>query len=77
MAAMENPFIRAYAVDAAEFPELARREGVRSVPRTVINGARRVAFGGRLPEDGFAAELCRAAIPPDRCSDPPPPGPPR
>lgn len=61
MAAMENPRIRAYAVDAAAFPELARRSGVRSVPHTVIDGAQRVVLAGPRLEAEFVAELYRAA----------------
>lgn len=66
MAAMENPRILAYAVEAAEFPGLAGRHGVRSVPHTVIDGRRQVAFAGRYPEAQFLAELQRATSPPAR-----------
>ncbi|BAD41044.1 MAG: hypothetical protein CWE10_11855 [Symbiobacterium thermophilum] len=61
MAAMENPRIRAYAVDAAAFGELARRNGVRSVPHTIIEGARRVTLAGGGPEERFLAALLQAA----------------
>ncbi len=61
MAAMENPRIRAYAVDAAEFPHLARQDGVRSVPLTVIEGPGKVVLAGRYPEAEFLAGLHRAA----------------
>ncbi len=60
MAAMENPRILAYSVDAAEFPELAARHGVRAVPQTVIAGKTQVVFVGRYPEAEFVAELVRA-----------------
>lgn len=60
MAAMENPRILAYAVDAAEFPELAARYGVRAVPQTVVDGKTQVVFVGRYPEERFVAELHRA-----------------
>jgi hypothetical protein len=60
MAAMENPRIRAYSVDAVEFPDLADRYNVSSVPLTVINGKREVTFVGRYPEGRFLAELVRA-----------------
>lgn len=60
MAAMENPRIRSYVVDASEFPELAARYGVRSVPQTVINGLSEVIFIGKYPEGRFVDELKKA-----------------
>lgn len=61
MAAMENPRIRAYSVDATEFPELAEKYEVSAVPRTVIDGASTVTFTGKYPEGRFLAELVKAA----------------
>jgi len=61
MAAMENRRILAYSVDAAEFPDLAARYGVRSVPQTVVDGQTQVIFVGRQPEEQFVAELLRAS----------------
>lgn len=46
--AMENPLILADVVEANEFQNLSERYGVRSVPKTVING--RIEFVGSLPE---------------------------
>lgn len=60
MAAMENPRIRAYAVDATEFPELAQQYNVSSVPLTVITGRREVTFVGKYPEGRFLTELVKA-----------------
>lgn len=60
MAAMENPRIRAYSVDATEFPDLADKYGVSSVPLTVINGKQEVTFVGKYPEGRFLNELVKA-----------------
>ena len=35
--AFAGPNITAYAVEATEFPDLARRYGVNGVPKTVVN----------------------------------------
>jgi predicted DsbA family dithiol-disulfide isomerase len=61
MAAMENPRLRAYSVDAQEFPDLANRYEVSSVPLTVVNGKQSVTFVGKYPEDRFVSELQKAA----------------
>jgi len=60
MAAMENPRILSYVVDASEFPELSSQYGVRSVPQTVINGQSEVIFIGKYPEGRFVEELKKA-----------------
>ncbi len=60
MAAMENPKIKAHAVDAMEYPELAQQYGVSSVPLTVIDGKQSVTFVGRYPEGRFVTELMKA-----------------
>jgi len=60
MAAMENPQITAYSVDASEFPDLSQKYGVRAVPLTVVDGATQVTFAGKYPEDRFVAELLKA-----------------
>jgi hypothetical protein len=60
MAAMENPRIRAYSVDATEFPELADQYNVSAVPLTVIKGQSEITFAGRYPEARFLAELLKA-----------------
>ncbi len=60
MAALENPNITAYAVDATEFPELSDKYGVSAVPLTVVDGATQVTFTGKYPESRFLAEILKA-----------------
>ncbi len=58
--AMENPgMIRAEAVDAAEFPELANQFRVQGVPQTVINSGKGTAVGA-FPEARMVAEIRNA-----------------
>ena len=52
--AFANPNITAYAVEATEFPDLARRYRVTGVPKTVINDT--VEILGGLPQDAFVAQ---------------------
>ena len=52
--AFANPNITAYAVEATEFPDLARRYRVTGVPKTVINET--VEILGALPQDAFVAQ---------------------
>jgi len=49
--ALSNPNITAYAVEATEFPDLARRYQVSGVPKTVVNET--VEILGALPEDAY------------------------
>jgi thioredoxin-like negative regulator of GroEL len=57
---MENPgMIRAEAVDAAEFPDLANQFRVQGVPQTVINSGKGVAVGA-FPEMRMLAEIKNA-----------------
>ena len=49
--AFANPNITAYAVEATEFPDLARRYRVNGVPKTVVNDE--VEILGALPQDEF------------------------
>ena len=59
--AMENPkMIRAEAVDAMEFPELAQRFNVQGVPQTVINSGSGILVGA-YPEQRLLDEI-RSAI---------------
>jgi predicted DsbA family dithiol-disulfide isomerase len=46
-----NPNITATAVEASEFPDLARRYRVTGVPKTVVN--EEVEILGALPPDAF------------------------
>jgi hypothetical protein len=52
--AFVNPNIMAFAVEATEFPDLARRYRVTGVPKTVINDT--VEILGGLPQDAFVAQ---------------------
>lgn len=57
-----NPHITAYAIEATEFPDLARRYRVTGVPKTVVND--RVEILGALPEHEFIEQaLARDAAP--------------
>jgi hypothetical protein len=49
--AFANPNIMAFAVEATEFPDLARRYQVSGVPKTVVNET--VQILGALPQDAF------------------------
>ncbi|HXF84813.1 MAG TPA: thioredoxin family protein [Anaerolineales bacterium] len=58
--AMENPrLIRAEGVEATEFPELAERFDVYSVPQTVINAGAGIVIGA-VPEQNLLTEIRRA-----------------
>ena len=52
--AFANPNITAFAVEATEFPDLARRYHVSGVPKTVIND--QVEILGALPQDPFVEQ---------------------
>ena len=52
--AFENPHITAIAVEATEFPDLARRFRVSAVPKTVVNDE--VEILGALPQDTFVEQ---------------------
>jgi glutaredoxin-like protein len=56
--AMASDWVTADAVDATEFPELARRYQVYGVPRTVIDD--RVHVEGAVPEADLVAEIMRS-----------------
>lgn len=62
--AWANPQITAYAVEATEFPDLARRYRVTGVPKTVSDTGAEIL--GAVPEDEFVAQLLAAAPPEDR-----------
>ncbi len=49
--AFVSPHITAFAVEATEFPDLARRFRVSAVPKTVVNDDTEVL--GALPEPAF------------------------
>ena len=52
--AFANEHITAYAVEATEFPDLARRYRVSGVPKTVVDET--VEILGALPQDAFIAQ---------------------
>ena len=52
--AFANPLITAYAVEATEFPDLARRYHVSGVPKTVVNDT--IEILGALPQDAFVEQ---------------------
>jgi glutaredoxin-like protein len=57
--AFANPNITAYAVEATEFPDLARRYHVTGVPKTVVDDARDdrpIEILGALPQDDFVSQ---------------------
>jgi glutaredoxin-like protein len=53
--AFASPFITAYAVEATEFPDLARRYRVTGVPKTSVDD--RIEILGALPEEDFVAQV--------------------
>jgi len=57
--AVESDLVTVDVVESSEFPDLARRHGVRSVPRTIVNGDR--AVEGALPETEFVEAVLAAA----------------
>ena len=52
--AFANPHITATAVEATEFPDLARKYHVSGVPKTVVNET--VEILGGLPQDAFVQQ---------------------
>ena len=55
--AMENSLIKAEAIDASEFPDLAIKYGVMGVPKVVVN--EKIEFVGALPEDMFLEQVLK------------------
>jgi glutaredoxin-like protein len=53
--AFANPSIVAYAVEATEYPDLARRYNVTGVPKTVVDD--RIEILGAVPEDAFIEQV--------------------
>ena len=52
--AFASPHVTAYAVEATEFPDLARKYMVTGVPKTVVNDE--VEILGALPESAFVEQ---------------------
>jgi glutaredoxin-like protein len=57
--AFANPNITAFAVEATEFPDLARKYSVTGVPKTVVNDS--VEILGALPPDAFVEQALGGA----------------
>jgi predicted DsbA family dithiol-disulfide isomerase len=56
--AFASPNITAYAVEATEFPDLARKYQVSGVPKTVVNDT--VEILGALPQDAYVVQALSA-----------------
>jgi predicted DsbA family dithiol-disulfide isomerase len=52
--AFASPHITAYAVEATEYPDLARKYQVSGVPKTVVND--QIEIMGALPEGAFVEQ---------------------
>ena len=59
--AFASPHITAFAVEATEFPDLARRYQVTGVPKTVINDE--IDILGALPQDAFVQQALQQFVP--------------
>ena len=59
--AFVNENITAFAVEATEFPDLARRYRVTGVPKTVVN--EEVEILGGLPQDAFVSQALAQLLP--------------
>jgi predicted DsbA family dithiol-disulfide isomerase len=57
--AFASPHITAYAVEATEYPDLARRYHVSGVPKTVVNDE--IEILGALPQDAFVEQALAGA----------------
>lgn len=73
--AIENEYVKADCVEAAEFPDLAGKYDVYSVPKVAVNGS--AFIEGAVPEEFFIdAVLTHLGITPasgEATADPPPP----
>lgn len=56
--AFASPQITALAVEATEFPDLARRYRVTGVPKSIVND--KVEILGALPQDAFVEQALTA-----------------
>jgi hypothetical protein len=59
--ALENDLVRADAVEASEFPDLAAKYRVLAVPKTIVNDGGFIE--GSLPEELFLEEVVRLVQP--------------
>ena len=56
--AFANPHITALAVEATEYPDLARKYRVTGVPKSIVND--KVEILGALPQDLFVEQTLAA-----------------
>jgi glutaredoxin-like protein len=56
--AVENDLIRADAIDANEFPQLAIKYGIMGLPKIVVN--EKIEFVGAVPENLFLEQVLLA-----------------
>jgi Thioredoxin domain len=61
--AFASPYITSFAVEATEFPDLARQHRVSAVPKTVVSGGTEVL--GALPEPAFIEQALGEPPQPD------------
>jgi predicted DsbA family dithiol-disulfide isomerase len=66
--AFASPHITAYAVEATEFPDLARRYQVTGVPKTVVN--EEIDILGALPQDAFVQQALQQFVPIPNAAEP-------
>ena len=62
--AFASPSVTAFAVEATEFPDLARRYRVTGVPKTIVQaeGSDEIEILGALPEPAFVEQALSAVI---------------
>ena len=58
--AFASPNITAYAVEATEFPDLARRYQITGVPKTIVN--EEIEILGALPQDAFVQQALQPFV---------------
>lgn len=56
--AFASPQVTALAVEATEFPDLARRYRVTGVPKSIVND--KIEILGALPQDAFVEQALTA-----------------
>lgn len=62
--AFANPQITALAVEATEYPDLARKYRVTGVPKSIVND--KVEILGALPQDLFVEQVLLATREPEQ-----------
>lgn len=61
--AFVSPNITAYAVEATEYPDLARKYHVTGVPKTIVAADSEVEILGALPQDAYVEQALAAIAP--------------